>query len=203
MVRRDGFTFIELIFAIVIIAITVLSLPVMNQITAKGVENSIIQEAIFGAAAKLSKTETFHWDSNSIDPSDPDAYAKVINVDNKCDYNASSTRYGLMPGHIEEPLHRRCLDSNTTTLAGTIPNLTIGTSSLFNNTNGTADDYKEQYSANTYVQTNDVNSSFGGTPNKNIKKITVSVKNANGELITSLHTYIMNIGETDYYKKAY
>jgi len=45
-----GFTLIELIFAIVIIAISVVSLPTMIQVTSSGVEKNIeTQEAIFKA----------------------------------------------------------------------------------------------------------------------------------------------------------
>ena len=45
--KRFGFTMIELIFAIVIIAISVMSLPMMTQVTNKGLEESLVQEAIF------------------------------------------------------------------------------------------------------------------------------------------------------------
>jgi prepilin-type N-terminal cleavage/methylation domain-containing protein len=67
VVRRKGFTLIELIFAIVIVAIIVLSIPMMNLINAKATEGSISQEAVFASSAKLMQTLSFPWDENSSD----------------------------------------------------------------------------------------------------------------------------------------
>jgi prepilin-type N-terminal cleavage/methylation domain-containing protein len=53
MVRRYGFTMIELIFAIVIIAISVMSLPMMTQVTtSSSITNLESDEAIFAAYVK-------------------------------------------------------------------------------------------------------------------------------------------------------
>jgi len=209
VVKRDGFTFIELIFAIVIIAITVLTLPVMSRITSKGIENSIVQEAIFAAATELNEATTMHWDANSIEPTELNSFAKVIDMGG-CDNNTSSPRYRLLPGHIEQPLHRRCLDSNTTTPAYTasanieaVENKAHNFTEIFLNpaTNGAG--YKDKYESQITI---DKNAAFGGTNNSNIKKITVTIRHSptqGGEVITSLKTYVTNIGETDYYKKAY
>jgi prepilin-type N-terminal cleavage/methylation domain-containing protein len=67
VVKRKGFTLIELIFAIVIVAIIVLSIPMMNLINAKATEGSISQEAVFASSAKLMQTLSFPWDENSSD----------------------------------------------------------------------------------------------------------------------------------------
>lgn len=67
MVKRKAFTLIELVFAIVIVAIIVLSVPMMNLINAKATEGSISQEAIFASSAKLMQTLSFPWDENSTD----------------------------------------------------------------------------------------------------------------------------------------
>lgn len=67
MVRRHAFTLIELIFAIVLVAIIVLSVPMMNLINAKATEGSIAQEAIFASSAKLMQTLSYPWDENSTD----------------------------------------------------------------------------------------------------------------------------------------
>lgn len=206
MVRRSGFTFIELIFAIVIIAITVLTLPVMSRITEKGIENSIVQEAIFAAATELNEATTMHWDANSIEPTELNSYAKVIDMGN-CDDNTSSPRYRLLPGHIEQPLHRRCLDSNTTapsyatsTTIEALENKKHGYRLLFLNPTPDKEGYKEKYKSKITIQKK---AKFGGSKDKNIKRIKVTVINSQGHVITSLKTYVTNIGETDYYKKAY
>ena len=50
---HKGFTLIELIFAIVIIAISVMSLPTMTEVTSSGVAQNVeVQEAIFKAIVK-------------------------------------------------------------------------------------------------------------------------------------------------------
>ena len=207
MVKRSAFTLIELIFAIVIIAITVLTLPMMSRITAKGIENSIVQEAIFAAATELNEVTTLHWDANSINPAAPNSYAKVIDINGQCDDNTSSPRYRLLPGQIEQPLHRRCLDSNTTmpadansTTVETAENKAHGYRLIFLNPAPDQEGYKEKYKSKITIQDK---AKFGGSKDKNIKRIKVTILNSKGHVITSLVTYVTNIGETDYYKKAY
>ena len=206
MVRRSGFTFIELIFAIVIIAITVLTLPVMSRITSKGIENSIVQEAIFAAATELNEATTMHWDANSIEPTQLNSFAKVIDMGG-CDDNTSSPRYRLLPGHIEQPLHRRCLDSNTTAPAyassvniEAVENKKHSYRPIFLHASPDKEGYKDKYKSKITIQKK---AKFGGSKDKNIKRIKVTVTNSDGHVITSLKTYVTNIGETDYYKKAY
>jgi len=207
VVKRSAFTLIELIFAIVIIAITVLTLPMMSRITAKGIENSIVQEAIFAAATELNEVTTLHWDANSINPAAPNSYAKVIDINGQCDDNTSSPRYRLLPGQIEQPLHRRCLDSNTTmpadansTTVETAENKAHGYRLIFLNPAPDQEGYKEKYKSKITIQDK---AKFGGSKDKNIKCIKVTILNSKGHVITSLVTYVTNIGETDYYKKAY
>ncbi len=207
MVKRSAFTLIELIFAIVIIAITVLTLPMMSRITAKGIENSIVQEAIFAAATELNEVTTLHWDANSINLAAPNSYAKVIDINGQCDDNTSSPRYRLLPGQIEQPLHRRCLDSNTTmpadtssTTVETIENKAHDYRLIFLNPTPNKEGYKDKYKSAVSISNN---AKFGGSNNANIKRIKVTIHDSNRHVITSLVTYVTNIGETDYYKKAY
>ncbi|WP_297482152.1 type II secretion system protein [Sulfurimonas sp.] len=208
MVKRSAFTLIELIFAIVIIAITVLTLPMMSRVTAKGIENSIVQEAIFAAATELNEATTYHWDANSINPATPNSYAKVIDINGSCDDNTSSPRYRLLPGQIEQPLHRRCLDSNATIPADansatveTVENAAHNYRLIFLNPTPNKEGYKNEYKSMVTVGKK---ATFGDLNNsKNIKPIQVTIKNSDGTILTSLKTYVTNIGETDYYKKAY
>ena len=179
----------------------------MSRITEKGIENSIIQEAIFGAATELNEIVTLHWDANSIDPARPNSYAKVIDINGKCDDNTSSPRYRLMPGQINQPLHRRCTDSNVTAPANassatieTIENKAHTYTKIFLNPTPDKEGYKDEYTSQISITNN---AKFGGTNNANIKKITVTIQDSKGKIITSLKTYVANIGETDYYKRAY
>lgn len=201
MVKRYAFTMVELIFAIVIIAISVMSLPMITQVTSKGVESNIVQEAIFSAATELNQVSTYYWDENSFDANT--TLARVIDLG---DCN-STTRLRL--GHINQPYHRRCLDSNLTAPtdladAGIIPDLDDtehGAQNIFTNTTTHEHGYKARY--NSAVDVTRTNVDFNGI-NQNIKRITITITNPdNGNTITKLNAYNANIGEIDYYKKRY
>jgi prepilin-type N-terminal cleavage/methylation domain-containing protein len=59
ILHRLAFTMIELIFAIVIIAISVMSLPMMTQVTSAGIERNLVQEAIFASVAEINLATTY------------------------------------------------------------------------------------------------------------------------------------------------
>jgi len=208
VVKKSGFTLIELIFAIVIIAIAVLSLPVMNQVTARNSEESLVQEAIFAAATQINEATSAHWDDNSIEPTSISLYARVIDLSGACDNNPLSPRYRLLPGHINESLHRRCLDSNTTTAANANTNNNVESLddkeittpvSIFTE-NASAQGYKDDYK---YTLDVSPNATFGGTQNSDIKRITATVMDSQNNVVVRLFSYSANIGEVDYYKKEY
>ena len=205
MVRKAAFTLIELIFAIVIIAISVISLPMMSQTVSKGIDSNILQEAIFAAATELNEAVTAHWDENSIELGMPDSSARVIDIGGFCNNNANSSAFRQMPGHINQPLHRRCLDSSTTTPANTsvtavdsLDDMEHGNRNITIGTPG-AEGYKEIYQSNVVVS---VGADFNGA-NNNIKSIVSTVKDENSNTIARLRTYSANIGEVDYYKRSY
>jgi prepilin-type N-terminal cleavage/methylation domain-containing protein len=204
VVKKAAFTLIELIFAIVIIGISVISLPMMNQVISKSIENNIVQEAIFAAATQLNEVVTAHWDDNVMETTSTSNLAKVIDT-GFCETNSSHPRYRLMPGHINQPLHRRCLDSNTTTMAdanvnavNSLDDMEHSNQNIFVNATSDKTGYK-----NTYYSTLSVTrpADFNGN-NPNIKEIKITIKD-NDSNITSLKTYSANIGEVDYYKKEY
>jgi len=113
-------------------------------------------------------------------------------------------KYRLKTGHITQPYHRRCLDSNTTGgLGGTTTSVDAledfaGTQTLVNS-GGSKAGYKYTYSTLITVNTNAV---FAGIANPNIKIIEANISQS-GSLLTSLKTYSANIGEVDYYKRTY
>ena len=215
MVRRYAFTMIELIFAIVVISIAVVSLPMMIQTSTKGIEGNLIQEAIFASSAKLNEIISYPWDDNSM-PSGS-AFSKVIwTSTNDCN---SSTK--LRAGHIMEPLHRRCLDNNfsvtqpTAVLgmeandAGVYDDLddfnNVSTAMFIDNSGSgvitSAQGYKDNYTMDVTVSY----AAFGTitSASKNMKRIDVTIKNSDNNVTTKLHTYSANIGEVDYYKRSF
>lgn len=192
---RFAFTMIELIFAIVVISIAVITLPMMAQMTSKGIEDNIVQEAIFAASAELMGATAYYWDLNSMQDNNLSNLERVIDIG-----GASCDADRLRPGHVNQPYHRRCLDSNATVVVNTpdntFPNLNNLTSrTLFENeaAAGSRDaGYKGSYDTNVTITTTD-----------DVKKITVSIINSDGDTITSLSTYSANIGEIDFYKRRF
>lgn len=194
---KAAFTMIELIFAIVIIAIAIVSLPMMMQVNSKGMESNLAQAAIFAASVELMQASTGYWDANSLKDISLSDYSRVINITGDCN---STTK--LRPGHIHQPFHRRCIDDTTITTASNAKSTTAGILTLedFNtshplyvgNTNGAAG-YK-----NTDLT---ISMSVTSGTDNNIKILTATVKDPtdNNKIITKLYTQSANIGEPQYY----
>lgn len=208
MVKKSAFTLIELIFAIVVIAITVVSLPMMNQAISKGVDTNLLQEAIFAAATELNEVTTTQWDEASIDKNVSLFISQVINLDGSCENNNSLQRYRLRPGHILQPLHRKCLndltqaelDSNVDADVDAVEDKVHGATNIFLNLTPGQEGYKHNYTSTLTVGYTPI---FDGAPRANMKRITIQVRDTSGNLLTSLFTYVTNIGGIDYYKRTY
>jgi len=207
VVGKSAFTLIELIFAIVVISISVVSLPVMSQVVSKGIDSNLVQEAIFATSAKLNDAVTYSWDENSIDPALPEASSRTINT-GATDCN---TTEGQRPGYILQPLHRMCLSDLT--IRPTAP-LNLGSDAgdlddlddlietdvnLFSNV-GSADAYKKTYTSTITVEY----ASFGTVTkaSQNVKKITTIISDSD-DVITKLSTFSSNIGEIDYFRRTF
>jgi len=200
---RSAFTMIELIFAIVVIAIAVVSLPIMLQTTSRGIESNIIQEAIFASSSILNQATTLHWDKYSLaDYSSANIDAKVINTG---DCNATTHK---RIGHI----YRKCLDNNTLTLFdGGTYNAALDydqaieeAAKFYNHTeiiSGTnnAASYKNKYRASVDIKQCKTATScvqFGlESPNPDLKEIEINVEDKNGNTLVLLRAYSANIGE--------
>lgn len=202
MVRRAAFTFIELIFAIVIIAVSVMSLPLMIETSSDGIEKNLVQEAIFAASTQLNQATAANWDENSLLDGGIGSLARVID-DGQCINDPFDSRHRLKPGHIAQRLHRRCLDSNNTGISGAASTAVdaledyAGSQTLVNATASQAG-YKDEYTTQITVSRP---ADFNGL-NANIKMIQANISNTDG-LITSLRAYSANIGEPDYHSREY
>lgn len=209
--KRYAFSMIELIFAIVIIGVSVISLPMMTQATSKAIEENLVQEAVFAASTELNQVVSYYWDENSIQGND--SLSKVINTGDCNDISK------LMPGHVNQPLHRRCLDDTTENPSPSLgfdsgespsdkndidDNIIVSNEAIFIATSGnvaSAEGYKESYTKT--VEVDYANFGTEVAADKNIKKITVTIKGEDNKTITRLSTYSANIGEVDYYKRSY
>ena len=196
--KRFAFTMIELIFAIVIIAISVMSLPMVTQVTQRGIESNIVQEAIFAASSELMGATAGYWDENSMQDMNVSHLSRVIDISNDCN---NTTK--LRPGHINQPYHRRCLDDLTTNAnnaaGGSVYDLddaektTASVMFVLPGTDGTSAGYKELYKSTIEVTPS--------ATNNNVKIITVRITDENNNNVTVLRAQSANVGEIDYYKR--
>jgi len=207
VVRRAAFTLIELIFAIVIIAISVISLPMMSQVVSRGIDANLVQEAIFATATKLNEAVTYNWDENSIDPTQPDSLAQTISTG----AGDCNTTDGQRQGYIPQEKHRKCLSDltirpSTTANLGSdggdlddLDDLIESNVNLFSDV-AKADAYKKVYTSSIAVSY----ANFGTitAASQNIKQITATISDSQGP-VTSLNAYSANIGEVDYFRRTF
>jgi len=192
--KRFAFTMIELIFAIVIISIVVISLPVATSVTQNSTSSSLVQEAIFASSTELMDATVGYWDENSMQDISMSQFSRVINIIGDC--NATTK---LRPGHIAQSLHRRCLDTLTTTprdaSGGSVYDLddvAHGWQNVFIGGTKGQYGYKQTYQSRLVV-----------TRNQEIKTITSTIRDENNNVVVSLKLESANIGEVDYYKRIF
>ena len=212
---------IELIFAIVVIGVTLLTVPLMIQTNNTAMERNLAQEAIFLAAALLSIESTNAWDVNSIDttinPLNTNDYvlAKILDV------GAVNSRYGrvavggintnMRQGGVLADKHRQFFDFNvitgfTTPAQGAAP---VGYALPIDAAVASAADYKEVYGNNAVSQyvadgsngTDLFTTVASGVSNLKMVQITLPVSNSSQTVV--LRTYTANIGESDYAKRSF
>ena len=108
--KRRGFSLIELVFAIVVIAISLMTVPLMLNQGAKSNQFALMQESILAAHTKMGNILSFKWDENSGDNND--TIVRVLDVtagDSQLDRKTAVRRVG----HIHDDLRRRMQDSET------------------------------------------------------------------------------------------
>lgn len=199
MLKHTAFTLIELVFAIVIIAISVLSIPMITQVTSKGIERNIVQEVIFATGTILTESTTYYWDLHSLDDANTtsNGYSRVVNAGSCQAVGADYKRIG----HI----NRQCLDDNTTS-PDNIGDFTSieWASTVYNNLdiltgNPNAATYKDNYNATVNVThcATGLCTQFGQEiNNSNLKEIEISIIGTwSSDILVRLRTYTANIGE--------
>ena len=191
---KSAFTMIELIFAIVIIAISVLSLAMVTQVTSKGMQNSFAQEAIFAASAELNQVLSFRWDISSQETQGE--LSKVLHTGSPSDCNTSDGKQ--RQGHV----HRMCLEATTAPIVtSSISSGAIDAQRTLSDISltevGTVGDgssgYKSDYNMSVAVHFSPFAENYT-THNNNIKNIVVTVKKGANPYVV-LQTFSANIGE--------
>lgn len=208
---KPAFTFIELIFAIVIIAISVLSLPMISQVTADAMEKNIAQEAIFSALSEINIATAHTWDGGSLLDNNDSDLTRVINYGGACSDSGEddSLLKDIMrrSGHV----NRRCLNSLTSVTSITNDSLDINEhnyTTTMDDNNSAADTsatgYKKSYTSRLDVERCDSGNciDFGDANNINMKEIKVTIRDTStNDDVTVLRTYSANIGEVEYHKE--
>ena len=195
---------IELIFAIVVIGVTLLTVPLMIETNNKAMERNLIQETIFLASSLISVESTQAWDANSIvNTGNPDDYvlSKILDT-GKTQATAVGTVYGRTSVGVAAPIitnirrggiladkHRQFYDYNATASAAnngfTIPQQ-VGTTTftlVIENSLSSATDYKQSYASVNNAKRQYVADGSNGvdvlstaaTGTSNLKMIEVSV----------------------------
>jgi len=213
---REAFTMIELIYAIVVIAVVTLTIPMMIQVNNKGLEGNVAGEAIFLISSVLSEATTLVWDNRSI-PGGAGAttivLSKILDVPAG---NAAYTRPGgnatIRIGGLDQDLHRQFFAVVTTPLEATGIN-NVGNS--FDSTaTGEQFGLKNSYDikvTRTYVADAPGAFVFSTVPSAvqtNVKMTEVEVKadldgDGTKEIISVLRAYTCNIGEIDFAKRRF
>ncbi|MDD3597900.1 type II secretion system protein [Sulfuricurvum sp.] len=233
MVRHRGFTLIELVIAIVLVAIVSLSIPMMTQIQARATEGSVFQEAVYAASAKLLQTLSYPWDENSNDPNlvleGATVLSEVVNIPGGT-VAFNYTAVGCRPGFIS----RKCrLEDNGTIIsvsnlgndiADPVQGIDDRSAVGINLDNDAVSEhgYKHNYTMDVTVRyvsdnigtggminyANTVNPNFIFSTNAvagptNLRLVTVTIKDENNKVINVLNAFAANIGEVKPYKRTY
>ena len=209
MVIRKASSMIELVIAIVIMGIAVMTLPLMLERTQTNNAFAMQQEAILAAKTQLGDIITYPWDDNSLQ----NDIVAVLDTNGDNDYNrtAGTTR---RKGHVIQDKRRKFFNAitNPGDVAGVVSISDFnGDSQTLSPTSDIAGesttlDYRFTIDLNTTV--NYVSDSAFAFPTltqvgtSNIKMITVEA--SGDEMSTfSLRAYSANIGESQLLRRNY
>jgi len=214
---RNAFTMIELIFAIVVIGVTVLTVPLMIETNNKATEGNLAQEAIFLVSSVLSTTTTFVWDDNSIvDTGSVDDFvlSKVLDVNPiGSEYGRTAADSNTRRGGLREDKHRQFFDYNISNPVQSAPaqagdiNLNVPLDNSVADISGFKQAYsiaaKRVYVSDATAEPFVFTTASQGATLSNLKMIEVAILGEDGAIISTLRAYTANIGEVDYAKRRF
>ena len=200
MVKRSAMTMIELIFAIVLIAIVVAAVPQMMQRNEKTLEGNLVQQELFVAAKTASELLTQPWDTNAPDTSTSRAYTKVLDT-NRPGFNRVTDGGGnLLPfrkGHIRQPNHRRFHNNVTYPADYKIPNMANSPALPANTALTVTSGYSGETDTTVFSTAPTTSNTAANRRNIKMANITVTDTTDNSRTVT-LRLYMANIGEVAY-----
>ncbi len=205
MVKR-AFTLIELIFAIVVMAIAFLAIPQLFEISSANIEEVLKDEATFQGMKTAKTIQTYYWDENSLN-SDGN-YTYILDVQSgDSELDRYSTVYRL--GNLILAKKRKFYEATTyasSTLGSEATDVIYDDIDDFNNqeeniTSSLIDmivktqvyyiDDRATYSSNTINKTISTTRKSRST---NIKMIDINITDSKGNVILVYRTISCNIG---------
>jgi len=215
---RKASSMIELVIAIVVMGIAVMTLPLMLERTQENNAFAMQQEAILAARTELGDILTFPWDENSIQNDVVGVLDVHANADNELDRNTTQRRVG----HVFQDRRRKFFANNTLTTTpanlGNDGNLNdiddfIGVNNY--NLSGNLD-YRFDFDMNTsvvyisdtanYAAQDMANFTFSKVANPtstNIKMVSVTLDINATDTSFRLDAYSTNIGGSSLLRRAY
>ena len=202
---KNAFTMIELILAIVVISVVMLTIPMMIQVNNKALEGNVAQEAIFLVSTVLTETTALIWDDSSIDGNATTITASgILNTAGDGVYARVAGTF-LRQGGMQKNNTRKFLDTNTTpsqtaveSLAGIIS--ATSTSNLVGYKNIYSIGATRGYIADAPGGFNFTTAMLAAGTTSNIKMTTVEINATIDGVVTTisrLRAYTCNIGEAD------
>jgi prepilin-type N-terminal cleavage/methylation domain-containing protein len=217
---KKAFSLIEVVFAIIIVAISLMSVPMLLKQSSKSDEASIIQESVLASSTKMGNILSFPWDSASYDTTNK--VLRVLDVSNSGDSelarDTTSLNSNYRKGHIVADKRRRFFDSVTNPTASTT---TMDNISYFHNKTATiggsgAYDYKDSgitmaskvfyINDNTNYSNKNINFTVRTTPivnSTNIKMIELTTTSPLLGRSFVLRTFSCNIGQSGLLERTY
>ena len=212
---HKAFTMIELIYAIVIIAVVTLTIPMMIQVNNKGFEGNLAGEGIFLISSVLSEATTLVWDNSSL-PGGSTAttvvLSKILDVaTGDAAYTRPDTNTTIRVGGLDEDMHRQFFNTTTVPVqaAGIVPIPNTFDSTAVGEQFGLKRKYAVKVTSRYIDDTPNTpfefsKNSFGKQSNIKMTEVEVKAKiDGNMTVISVLRAYTCNIGEIDYAKRRF
>lgn len=221
---RKAASMLELVIAIVVMGIAVMSLPLILTQSQNANAIALQQEVILATKTKLGYILSYEWDTNSYDVNA--SVSRVLNTANSIsadsDFNATTTR---RIGHVQADNRRRLRDDMASptlsvnfNLGNVVPLDMDDFHNRIENTTVIAADMDyvfnlELNSTVSYINDNasytnqDINFTFDASSAPanptNIKMITVRTRDTSNNVNIILRAFASNIGESGITKKAW
>ena len=202
MQKRNAFSMIELVFAIVIIGLVVTVVPTMISVNVKNQELASYSEGIFALSAQMMQDSTYYWDDAS--KSSSSGLGNVLDATTTGGFERiAGTIYRV--GHTTEAgttTHRHFFLTPTVPV-GTKLNNSVESREV---TGASLDTLNSNYTYDMHVSYVDDTAVFKETSltaptTSNIKLLEYKLYiSCNVLPIAVMRNYVSNIGEADYYK---